>query len=135
MRIMLVEDDVGIRDVVTEYLTRKGHIVDSVGTGREAIEAIHQPRRSYDVALVDWQLPGISGRDVIQTITNRSPETAILITTGLPKSSRLVQRTVTQSQIGILRKPFSLRTLHRRLMDIATARPESSTPADMLDKI
>jgi DNA-binding response OmpR family regulator len=132
---MLVEDDVGIRDVVTEYLTRKGHIVDSLGTGREAIEAIHQLRRSYDVALVDWQLPGISGRDVIQTITSRSPETAILITTGLPKNSRLVQRTVTQSQIGILRKPFSLRSLHRRLMDIAAIKPASSTPADLPDKI
>jgi DNA-binding response OmpR family regulator len=122
MRIMIVEDDVDIREIVHEFLTAQGHVVDAVSSGREAIDSLRNIRRCYDVALVDWQLPGISGRDVIHTIASRSPSTAILITTGLPRNSRLIHRANLESQVDILQKPFSLRTLHRRLMDAVATR-------------
>lgn len=118
MRILLVEDDLDVREIVQEFLCTKGFLVDAVSSGREALEIVRNLRRSYDVALVDWQLPGISGRDVINAISTRSPSTTILITTGLPRTSRLIQSSVQLPQVDILQKPFSLRTLNRRLSEL-----------------
>jgi len=122
MRIILVEDDIGVREVVEEYLSAQGYIVDAVSSGREAIDSVRNHRRAYDIALVDWQLPGISGSDVIQNIATRSPSTAILITTGLPRTSRLIQKSTRRPQVDILQKPFSLRTLHRRVVAAVSQR-------------
>lgn len=127
MRILLVEDDLDVREIVQEFLCTRGFLVDAVSNGREAIEIVRNLRRSYDVALVDWQLPGISGRDVINVISTRSPSTTILITTGLPRTSRLIQSSVQLPQVDILQKPFSLRTLHRRLTEAVSATQQLPT--------
>jgi len=114
MRILLVEDDAAVREVVEEYLIAMGYSVETMSSGREALEHLRAYRRAYDVALVDWQLPGITGRDVVLDIVNRHPETAVLITTGQP-SNRLMQQIAKKPQVAILQKPFALRELHRRL--------------------
>ena len=117
MRILLVEDDSDIREVITEYLIAMGHAVDALSNGREALEQLGSTRMPYDIALVDWQLPGITGRDVIQGITQGSPATAVLITTG-HASNRIMQQVSRSPQVDMIQKPFSLRELHRRILSL-----------------
>ena len=64
-RVLIVDDEVDIREVVAEYLDALGHDVIPVGSGREAMDLIDRGGARFDIALVDWQMPGISGRDVI----------------------------------------------------------------------
>lgn len=114
-RILLVEDDAAVRDVVYEYLTSVlNDSVDAMSSGREALEQLRSGRRSYDIALVDWQLPGITGRDVVQGLIDRCPETAVLVTTG-QNNSRLMHQTFQIPQVSVIRKPFSLRQLRDSL--------------------
>ncbi len=125
MRIMVVEDDPGIREVIHEYLTTLGHTVDISCNGKEALELLQLAPTSYDVALVDWKLPGITGRDVIQDIIHCSPRTQILITTG-QSPDRLIQQSSRHPQVQVLSKPFTLRQLHT-MVKSAVAQPAGPT--------
>ncbi|MEL6348982.1 MAG: response regulator [Myxococcota bacterium] len=117
MRVLFVEDDAAVRDVVCEYLISiLGYTVDAVSSGREALELIRSGRRTYDVALIDWQLPGITGRDVVADMTSRHPDTAVLITTG-QNNSRLMHQTSKIPQVSMIRKPFALGQLRDSLQD------------------
>ena len=109
MRIIIVEDEVAVRDVLAEYLSRFGYTIDVLGTGREAID--HLQKHHYDVAVIDWKLPGITGRDVILALLSSSPTTRILATSG-QITHRLRHLAANESQVQIVAKPFSLRQLH-----------------------
>ena len=110
MRILIVEDELAVQEVLSEYLERFGYSIDALGTGREALEQI-QTRR-YDVALVDWKLPGITGRDVILSLLSASPATRVLATTG-QITHRLRHLAANERRVQIVPKPFSLRQIHR----------------------
>ena len=117
MRIIIVEDEVAVRDILAEYLSRFGYTIDVLGTGREAIDQLQ--KRHYDVAVIDWKLPGITGRDVILELLSSSPGTRILATSG-QITHRLRHLAASESQVQIVAKPFSLRQLHHLI------RPESN---------
>ena len=120
MRIIIVEDEVAVREVLSEYLGRFGYTIDVLGTGREAIAQIQ--KRRYDVAVVDWRLPGITGRDVILELLSSSPSTRVLVTTG-QITHRLKHLAANRSQVQIVPKPFSLRNVHRLIQADSTTDP------------
>jgi DNA-binding response OmpR family regulator len=110
MRIIIVEDEVAVQAVLSEFLSGFGYSIDVLGTGREAIEYIR--RQCYDVAIVDWRLPGITGRDVILELLATRPNTQIIATTG-QISQRLRHIAAAEDRVQIVPKPFSLRKLHK----------------------
>ena len=55
-KILIVEDDINISEMVTDYLSGEGYEVLPVYTGESAISALEQ--ESYDLALIDFMLPG-----------------------------------------------------------------------------
>lgn len=122
-RILMVDDEPEIRELVTEYLEGMGHHVDAFASGKQAMERLGIALRPYDLALVDWTMPGISGRDVVQDIQRRSPVTAIVIATGRHDITPPPGMNITN--LMLLRKPFSLRELARAL-EGAMSRAERS---------
>ncbi|GIP23633.1 response regulator transcription factor [Paenibacillus sp. J22TS3] len=69
-KVLLVEDDLSISEMVRDYLLREGYDVTAVFDGIEAETAFKQG--SYDLILLDLMLPGRSGTDVLQLIRNQS---------------------------------------------------------------
>ncbi|MDG1481895.1 MAG: response regulator [Myxococcota bacterium] len=110
MHILIVEDEVAVQAVLSEFLSSFGYSIDVLGTGREAIEHIRS--HCYDVAIIDWRLPGITGRDVILELLATSPNTQIIATTG-QISQRLRHIAAAEARVQIVPKPFSLRKLHK----------------------
>ena len=55
MRLLLAEDDLGLRGVLQRGLSEEGYVVDAVPTGNEALE----------ICVVDWRMQGASGLDII----------------------------------------------------------------------
>ena len=113
-RVLVVDDEADIREILLEYLTAMGLQVVSVGTGREALDMLRDPSQRFDVALVDWSIPGIDGKDVVLQVHEYRPECVIFAITGYD------QDTVTRSSVGsliagVFRKPFSLRQLGREI--------------------
>ena len=126
-RVLVVDDEPYIRELLAEFLVGRGYQVESVGSGREAIERLGAPGR-FDIALVDWHMPGISGRDVIHDIGLRSPSTAVLVTTG-GLGERLPRPGSASGWREVLYKPFSLSQLQeaieRALSEVEAEQPGS----------
>lgn len=77
-KIIMVEDDININEMVADYLKGEGFLVCSVYTGKEAVELLK--RETFDLALVDLMLPEYSGFDVIKHIRLLSTMPIIIVT-------------------------------------------------------
>ena len=80
MRILVAEDDAGLRDVIVLGLVDSGFHVDAVGRGDDAIDQLKF--YEYDVAIIDWRMPGAEGIDVVGWARRMRRPTAILMLTA-----------------------------------------------------
>lgn len=119
-KVLIVDDEFEIREVVAEYLETVGHDVVAVGSGREAMDLLERQEPRFDIALVDWQMPGISGRDVILELGRRSATSAVLIITG--HLSESLGRSTPHVRTDIIHKPFSLSELQQRMKELVERR-------------
>ncbi|MEW5958658.1 MAG: response regulator transcription factor [Chloroflexota bacterium] len=78
--ILVVEDEANIRASVENILIDDGHQVVAVGSGEEALARIST--ETFDLALLDLKLPGIGGIEVLTSLRQQSPETAVIILTA-----------------------------------------------------
>jgi len=80
MRILIAEDEPGLRDVIVLGLADAGYQVDAVARGDDAIDQLKW--YDYDVAVLDWRMPGASGVDVVRWARSQQRPTAILMLTA-----------------------------------------------------
>jgi DNA-binding response OmpR family regulator len=85
VRVLVAEDDRGLRDVIVLGLQHAGYQVDMVGRGYDAID--HLRWHDYDVAVIDWRMPGGDGIDVITWLRRNDKPTAILMLTARDSSA------------------------------------------------
>ncbi|WP_240907375.1 sigma-54-dependent transcriptional regulator [Paludisphaera rhizosphaerae] len=80
LRILFADDEAHLRDLMQMELPRLGHEVTVCPDGTAALKALE--RSSFDVALLDIRMPGITGIDVLTQIKQLSPETQVILLTG-----------------------------------------------------
>ena len=80
LRVLFVDDEPALRQVMSMEVPRMGHDVTVCEDGETAIAATDE--QAFDVAIVDLRMPGKNGWDVIDHIQKVSPETDIIISTG-----------------------------------------------------
>ena len=105
--ILLVEDDLDIRDVVQEVLEEQGHDVVPARTGRQALDFLALDSQSPpDLVILDLMMPIMTGWQVLETI-RRSPQLAdipVVVVTAATQDRPLGAQ-------AFLRKPFDIRDL------------------------
>lgn len=79
-RLLIVDDDVGMCETLTDIFEKKGYIVDSVQTGLDAIEKVKQ--RFYNVALIDIKLPDYTGTELLIKLRSINPHLAPIMITA-----------------------------------------------------
>jgi DNA-binding response OmpR family regulator len=79
-RILVVDDEPSIRYFVEETLTDEGYQVVCVDSGEAALACIET--QTFDLALIDLRLPGVSGIDVLTSLRRHSPDTTIIVLTA-----------------------------------------------------
>ena len=80
MKILVVDDEPMVREVVKEYLLNDGHSVVSISNGIEALEKYRE--ESFDLVLTDKAMPGMSGDKLASAIKQFNPEQPIILLTG-----------------------------------------------------
>ncbi|HTC86079.1 MAG TPA: response regulator transcription factor [Candidatus Acidoferrum sp.] len=80
MRVLVAEDDPGLRGVLVLGLEDQGYQVDAVERGDDAIDQLKF--YDYDVAILDWRMPGAEGIDVVRWARRQSKPTAVLMLTA-----------------------------------------------------
>ena len=80
-RILVVDDEPGIREFVDRALRGAGHITATAASGAEALE-LFESSDPFDVLLTDFRMPGMSGDELARRIRQRQPQTKVLYLTG-----------------------------------------------------
>ena len=121
MKILLIEDDVKLLENIKEGLKRQGFRVDIAKDGEEGLYLAQNNK--YDVIIVDWMLPKISGIEVIKKLRKEGIKTPILILTAKSDIEDKVEGLKVADDY--LTKPFDfaeliarLKALYRRSHDI-----------------
>ena len=127
MRILIAEDDAGLRDLLVQGMEESGFIVDGVGRGDDAIAQLEA--YSYDVAILDWKMPGATGVDVAHWARDHGRPTAILLLTAMDRVADRIQGLEAGAD-DYLVKPFDFGELLARIR--ALQRRPRSTDGDHL---
>ena len=124
MRILVVEDDPGVGELVRDDLTEQGHAVDWVTNGNEALGLIEG--FPYDLVVLDVMLPGENGFQIAQQVRQDDNPVPILMLTDLDAIDDRVEG-LTLGADDYLVKPFHLRELRARVLALLRrAHQESS---------
>ena len=79
-RVLLVDDERDIVRTFTLFLERKGYVLDSAGSGREAEAKLGE--HAYDVVVFDYRLPDVSGAELSRRVDELSPGAVKVMLTG-----------------------------------------------------
>ncbi len=112
MRILVAEDDPGLQDVIVLGLQDNGYHVDAVDRGDDAIDQLKW--YEYDVAIIDWRMPGAEGIDVVAWARRHSRPTAILMLTARDAPADRIRGLDTGAD-DYLVKPFDFGELLARI--------------------
>ncbi len=107
-RILVVDDDEGIRKTLTAILKNEGYTVDVAQNGSEAIKKTKTA--AYNVALIDIRLPDMEGIELLSKIKDTVPRTRKIIVTGYPTLKNAVAA-VNKNADAYLMKPVDIEKL------------------------
>lgn len=82
MKILLVDDEDHLQEVLGLLLELDGHQVTTAFSGEQAIE--HSKEGKFDLVITDFKMPGMNGMDVVRSIKKENPDTAVVMITGYP---------------------------------------------------
>jgi DNA-binding NtrC family response regulator len=106
--ILIVDDDVKIREMLSDILTDKGYSVKSVGTGKEAVnESFNQ---LFNLALIDIRLPDMEGTELLTKLRKSEPRMIKIIITGNATLDNSIDA-ANKGVDGFIVKPFDPKKL------------------------
>jgi DNA-binding NtrC family response regulator len=104
-RILIVDDNTELREILQEYLKDDGDVVTGASNGKEALEK-HGQRR-YDLIITDLMMPEITGMELIRAIKSHDDMTEFIIVTGYASLDSAVEA-VKVGAYDYLVKPFRM---------------------------
>jgi len=106
-KVLVIDDEEPILQMVSEALSRSGYQVDVASDGESALKRLNN--RRYDLAICDWKMPGLNGRQVYERIrtTDSALSERLIFMTGDVINDR-IQEFLKQEKKLCLSKPFSL---------------------------
>lgn len=119
-RILIVEDDAMIRELVRIWLKPSGAAMSTAANGAEALEEC--ARGTFDVILCDLMMPIMSGRDFLMQYREQLPlRRNVIIMTALGRDA--LDTVPTENVFDVLRKPFELDALQRLVLECCEDSP------------
>jgi two-component system cell cycle sensor histidine kinase/response regulator CckA len=126
-RILLVEDETGVRDFAGLALRSSGYYVSEAASAEEAIDLFTRKQGRFDLVFSDVVLAGKSGVELAEEITSLSPSTPVLLTSGYTDDrSQLVE--IRKRDLPFLQKPYALGDLLVAVGDALRARARAACP-------
>ncbi len=129
-KILVVEDDPDLQGRVKEWLSFEQHEVEAVADGKEAAQRLKFYK--YELVILDWDLPHITGIDVCQQFRSAGGTTPIIMLTG--------KDTITDKLQGLdsgaddyITKPFHLKELSARIRALLRRPANISGPGNTLE--
>jgi CheY-like chemotaxis protein len=117
LRILVVDDEDNLRDVLVEVLRRDGHEVDSAVDGTEGLRRARE--RRYDLVVTDLRMPGLEGPELYRALREHYPEQPPRVifmsaNTGIDQYASFLAETGEPA----LEKPFNLADMRQVVMQV-----------------
>jgi len=121
-RILVVDDEDNLRDVLVEVLTRDGHEVDSAVDGADGLRRAEAQR--YDLVITDLRMPGLEGPELYQALRRRYPDDPPRVifmsaNTGIEEYATFLAGTGAPA----LEKPFNLADMRQVVLQVLAQPP------------
>jgi two-component system cell cycle sensor histidine kinase/response regulator CckA len=118
-RILVVDDEQVVRDVVNRVLTAEGHKVETAGNANDAMKKIESKR--YDLILADIKMPGINGVELYKRIQkiNKSLARKVVFITGDIMGAD-TEKFLSETKVAHIEKPFDAERLKKKVMNALT---------------
>ena len=112
-RILIVDDEQSVREVLSEYFTEQGYSVENAGGGEEALALVQ--RSTPDLVLLDVRMPGIDGVETLRRIREIAPDVSVIMVTA-NEDVGLARETLKLGALDYVAKPFDFVYLERAIM-------------------
>jgi DNA-binding response OmpR family regulator len=112
-RILIVDDEQTVRDVVAEYFTEQGYAVGTADSGREALKVLESFRP--DLVLLDIRMPGIDGVETLRRLREVAPAVSVIMVTA-NEDVALARDTLKIGALDYVSKPFDFAYLEQSVM-------------------
>jgi len=118
IRVLLVDDEVSLRNALVQFLARRGINATGVGDGADALRAVSHD--SFDVIVSDVRMPGMSGDEFVERLKRERPELVArtIFSTG-DAFARDTAAFLETAGVPLVTKPFDFATLERLIRDVA----------------
>lgn len=120
-KILIAEDDPGVRLLVTRALGLEGHDVVAVEDGELALETLAAEEGAFDFVLSDIRMPAMTGIELAHEIAAVWPELPILLMTGYAEQKEAADDLAAIIE-GVVEKPFSIVDIRREVGRILAER-------------
>jgi DNA-binding NtrC family response regulator len=128
-KILLVDDEAGVRRSLSQYLQRFGFQTEAASDGHDALAKLKESH--FDIVISDMRMPGLSGEELYWAINQKYPElaTRMIFTSGDMSNERTVAFLASCGCTG-LEKPYELQTLLAEIerLQNRTAKSDKVTP-------
>ncbi|MDD4873757.1 MAG: response regulator [Dehalococcoidales bacterium] len=112
--ILVVDDEIAIRESIKDWLTDSGYEVRTAGSGELALEAIDE--QDFEVAILDLKLPGKSGLEVFKEARTKNPKLNGIFITAYPSIDTAVEA-MKEGAMDYLAKPFDMSELEKLIRE------------------
>jgi len=119
MKILLVEDDIMLNEMITEYITSTGHIIKNAKTGAEALDILEKEK--FDLLILDINLPDINGFTILEKMHEQKRMIPTIYISALIDIED-ISRAFDLGCFDYLKKPFHLKELTLRINKILKTR-------------
>lgn len=110
MRILAVDDEATVRELLEDFLKAKGYEVETVADGPAALAAVGS--RSFDLVLVDLMMPGMTGMEVLRRLRSQDAALPIVVITAVTDED-VGRAALREGANDYLTKPIDLAHLER----------------------
>ena len=111
-RILVVDDEQPVREILNTFLTRQGYLVEEAEDGKQALSILDQSQP--DLVLLDIAMPKMNGLEVLDWINQRYPDVCVIMLTGLDQNE-IGRQAMNLGATDYLVKPVSLDQLKTNL--------------------
>ena len=120
-RILLVEDEKGLRDIAVMHLISRGYEVESAGDGEEALEILEDAPGTFDLIVSDVVMPGMDGPTLIREAKDYLGHARVIFVSGYADPD-IAKKLDDDREISFLPKPFDIQQLAERVKQELAAR-------------
>ncbi len=108
VKILVVDDEQGMRDMLSYALGKEGYIVVTAQNGEEGINKVKE--EDIDIAILDIKMPGMDGITVLGKIKEIKPEIEVIIATGYASLETAIE-SLRKGAYDYINKPFNINEL------------------------